>query len=99
MRLLLFAAIICSFNDLNAQSLSVTLTASDHNGYNISCFGGRDGSIQALVSGGTAPYHYRWLHGDTTSTVSDLSAGYYKLTVTDATLDSWRKALITCVVQ
>ncbi|MEZ5068401.1 MAG: SprB repeat-containing protein [Bacteroidia bacterium] len=43
-----------------AQSLQVTLTASDYNGYNITCFGMQNGSVSISVSGGTPPYT---LHG------------------------------------
>ncbi len=68
----------------NAQSLSVTLVPSDYNGYPVSCFGGADGEIEAVVTGGTTPYSYVWLHGDSTAVVTDLAAGYYRVTVTDA---------------
>ena len=64
--------------------LSVTLAPSDYHNYNVSCFGGRDGSIDATVTGGVAPYHYQWLHRDTIPDVSGLAAGYYKLTVADS---------------
>jgi hypothetical protein len=67
-----------------APTLSLTLAASNYNGYNISCFGMKDGSIDLAVSGGTAPYHYEWSNGATTEDVSQLAAGYYRVTVTDA---------------
>ena len=50
----------------------------------VSCNGGNDGSVDATVSGGTAPYTYLWSNGQTTATASNLSAGTYSLTVTDA---------------
>ncbi|HWY98198.1 MAG TPA: SprB repeat-containing protein, partial [Bacteroidia bacterium] len=37
-----------------------------------------------LVSGGTAPYSYLWSNGDTSSNSSNLAAGTYSITVTDA---------------
>ncbi len=43
-----------------------------------------DGSIEALVNGGTPPYSYYWSTGDTTATITDLVAGNYAVTVTDA---------------
>ena len=67
-----------------AQALSATLTASDYNGYHISCFGAMDGSLTVNVSGGTAPYTYSWTTGATSATITDLAAGYYKVSVTDA---------------
>ena len=60
------------------------LTASDYNGYNISCFGLKDGAIDATVSGGTAPYAFAWSNNATSEDLSGLAAGYYRLVVTDA---------------
>jgi hypothetical protein len=37
-----------------------------------------------LASGGTAPYSYLWSNGDTSSNSSNLAAGTYSITVTDA---------------
>ena len=36
------------------------------------------------VSGGTSPYSYLWNTDGTTSTLSNLTAGTYQVTVTDA---------------
>ncbi|MEZ4756917.1 MAG: SprB repeat-containing protein [Flavobacteriales bacterium] len=66
------------------QSLSVTLTPSDHNGYNISCFGKKNGTIDAAVTGGVPPYQYSWTTGDSIEDLSGLPSGYYELTVVDA---------------
>lgn len=43
-----------------------------------------DGAIEVNVSGGTAPYIYNWQTGETASTITNLSAGNYVVTVTDA---------------
>lgn len=48
------------------------------------CTQGERGEIRATVSGGAAPYTYLWSNGATTSTISNLTAGAYTLTVTDA---------------
>jgi hypothetical protein len=43
-----------------------------------------DGNMNALVSGGTAPYTYVWSNGSTASNVNGLTPGSYSVTVTDA---------------
>ena len=61
------------------QVLSVSATAS-----NINCFGGNTGAINLTAAGGTAPYAYNWGGGVTTQNRSNLAAGNYSVTVTDA---------------
>ncbi len=52
---------------------------------NPTCNGGNDGEISVTNEYyGTAPYTYLWDTGDTTSVLSDISSGRYKVTVTDA---------------
>ncbi len=51
---------------------------------NENCEIGNDGTATANVSNGTAPYDYEWSNGQTTQTATDLTAGSYIVTVTDA---------------
>src|SRR5690242_4055331 len=82
--LFLFAFTICT--DALAQ-LSVSLSAATYgpSAYNVSCFGGTNGSITATPSGGTAPYTYQWSNSATTQTINNLTASFYAVTVTDYT--------------
>ncbi|MCO6359949.1 collagen-binding domain-containing protein [Roseivirga pacifica] len=74
-----------SFNvTVLASPITVTLSPNEQsNGYNVSCYGASDGSITATVTGGCGTYSYVWSNGTTGSSVSNLSAGTYSLTVTD----------------
>jgi len=51
---------------------------------NVSCFGGSDGSATATASGGTSPYTYNWSTNESSSTISNLSQGKYRVTISDA---------------
>lgn len=50
-----------------------------------SCNGGSDGSVTVAPQAGIAPYSILWSTNDTTTTVTNLLAGSYTVTVTDAT--------------
>ena len=50
---------------------------------NESCIGGNNGTATCTVSGGVTPYTYSWSTGGTTSSISGLTVGKYKITVTD----------------
>lgn len=43
-----------------------------------------DGTLEVLASGGVGSLQYLWSSGATSSTISDLCAGEYRLTVTDS---------------
>ena len=51
---------------------------------NVSCFGFADGEITMAVGYGTPPYTFQWSNGATTQDISNLAAGTYTVTVTDA---------------
>ncbi len=58
--------------------LVVTSILSD-----VLCAGDTTGSISLNVENATAPVSYAWSNGDTTSTILDLPAGGYSVTITD----------------
>jgi len=51
---------------------------------NVSCGGAADGSVNVIVTGGTAPYAYAWSNGATTPNLPNLSGDTYFVTITDA---------------
>ncbi len=65
-----------------ASALLASTTKND-----VSCFGGSDGAINLIASGGTAPYTYAWTGPNSfTSASQDLSSlitGTYNVTITD----------------
>ncbi|HRH03425.1 MAG TPA: SprB repeat-containing protein [Bacteroidia bacterium] len=70
---------------VKAEEFDVQLTPSLYaGGYNISCNGTNNGSINLFISGGTAPYTYVWLDGPTVRNRSNLAAGYYRVVVTSS---------------
>ncbi|MDZ7868611.1 MAG: hypothetical protein U5L02_05295 [Rheinheimera sp.] len=70
----------------NISRPQVTLQAdvTGANGEAISCAGLADGRIQATTTGAVGPLAYLWEDGTTNNTRSNLAAGNYSLTVTDA---------------
>lgn len=59
------------------EVVSLTLT-------NLTCFEDNSGEIAIEVTGGTADYTYNWTNGGDAATISNLAAGTYAGTVTDA---------------
>lgn len=50
----------------------------------VSCYNGSDGNAMVTASGGTTPYSYQWSNSAQTSTITNLAAGKYLVTITDA---------------
>ncbi len=67
---------------------SVPLAASITSENEISCNGAGDGSATVEADGGTPPYSYSWSNGETTASISNLDAGSYEVTVSDAAMNS-----------
>ena len=70
------------------QSVTLTepdpLVANTQIAQGVSCNGGSDGIAAVNMTGGCAPYTYAWSDGQTTASASNLSAGSYFVTITDA---------------
>lgn len=82
----------CDIVDANNCSITVSATVNDAAGpvvtisasADISCAGLTDGTATASVSGGASPYTYLWDDGQTSAIATNLPAGSYDVTVTDA---------------
>ncbi len=66
-------------DEIPGESLEITYEIN-----HISVYGENDGAIDITVSGGTPPYSFLWSDGSVTEDISDLTAGMYSVTVTDA---------------
>jgi gliding motility-associated-like protein len=78
--------------DLNgcpaAISINITepamLLSSMGSVVNASCYASTNGSATVVPSGGTIPYSFLWSDGQTGSTATNIGAGSYSVTITDA---------------
>lgn len=78
--------------DANGCVKTETATVTQPNSYflfgtqtDVKCFGGADGTITLeTVAGSNPPYTFLWSNGATTRNLTNLSAGEYTVTVTDA---------------
>ncbi|MBI5539111.1 MAG: SprB repeat-containing protein, partial [Bacteroidia bacterium] len=76
---------ICG-NTAPAASFNFTINniSATTNQTNVLCPGATTGQASATGSGGTAPYSYLWSTGGATQTITNLPAGTYTVTTTDA---------------
>ena len=65
--------------EVNADQLEVQILVSSP----ISCNGAKDGALQAMGTGGAAPYTYLWNSGATSNILVNIGAGNYTVTITD----------------
>ena len=67
----------------NATINSVPLLFATVSSVNESCFGTSTGSATANVISGTAPFIYAWSNGGSNSSINNIAAGTYYVTITD----------------
>ena len=75
----------CTASSTTAVSTSPVMTING-TAVNLSCSDSQDGSISVSQTGGTSPFTYAWSNGLTGSTIFNLTAGAYTVTVTDVAL-------------
>ncbi len=69
-------------NNINVPQSAVIVAAPTVT--NVPCFGQSTGAITLAVSGGAAPYTYQWNDGASTKDRTNILAGTYSVTITDA---------------
>ena len=80
-----FSAIIYYAIDNIIVGPAITPLSATTSNVNASCNGGSNGSATVIPTGGSAPYNYAWSpSGGTAATATNLSAGSYSCTITDA---------------
>lgn len=72
-----------SFDFTLLPPLNVTSIESNYNGYNISCNGFSDGTIDIDINGGSPPYDFAWNNGLVLEDIDSLIASSYSLIITD----------------
>ncbi len=68
---------------LDPPVLTVSIDATDYNGYNLSCYEAQDGIASVIGNGGVPPYAILWNTQQTAPTISNLSAGLYEVMLRD----------------
>ena len=75
-----YSAVIGPITVNPISSLSVEVA----NQNNVTCNGDANGSINLNVSGGSASYNFLWSNGESVSSIGNLNAGTYTVTITDS---------------
>lgn len=74
----------CTFDTTITVVSYDRLSASINKSQEVSCFNGYDGVCMLWIRGGYPPYTVQWSNGSTERYLTDLPAGTYRATVTDA---------------
>ncbi len=67
------------FDVIEPDELNETSAITD-----VLCFGGNNGGVNLIVTGGTLPYSYNWSNSVSTEDINGVVAGDYDVTITDA---------------
>ncbi|NJN78647.1 MAG: hypothetical protein HC803_10255, partial [Saprospiraceae bacterium] len=74
----------CIYIDSAMVNQPDSITITNVSTTNVLCNGATDGEITVSATGGAGGYTYDWGNGNTDSTLSNVAAGTYTVTVTDA---------------
>lgn len=72
---------------LNVANPMIPLACYISSKYDEYCNGDSNGAAIVAATGGTAPYTYLWSSGETVNYISNVAAGTYTVTITDAVTD------------
>ena len=72
-------SLTASYTVVQPAAITSTVTGTD-----ATCFGAANGTASLSVSGGSAPYSYLWSNFAHTANLSGLTAGLYRVNITDA---------------
>lgn len=78
----------CSASDTIMVVPCLTPTATIMLDSAIKCNGDANAQLSVIGKGGTLPLKFVWSNGDTATTISNLAAGTYKVTVTDSKMET-----------
>ena len=78
---------------VTVNTVSASAALSDYNGFNVRCASDNNGSITITPQSGTAPFTAVWSNGNTGLSQTNLSAGGYDITLTDALGCQWNQSL------
>ena len=71
--------------EVNVEVIEPAVMEISFNKSDVSCYGGVDGMVEAIVSGGVGPYSYYWMPGGyDSSKIEGLVSGEYSVTVVDS---------------
>jgi gliding motility-associated-like protein len=73
----------CSLSRSTQIQPSTAVTVQQTQQINVLCHGGNNGATLIIATGGIAPYTYLWNTGQSNSSLQNLNAGTYLVTVTD----------------
>ena len=68
----------------SSLAANIVVQSTTTNGYHIPCYGGQTAIINAVPSGGNAPYSFDWNNGTTTPLLQNIGSGTYSVNITDA---------------
>ncbi|MBP7821635.1 MAG: gliding motility-associated C-terminal domain-containing protein [Saprospiraceae bacterium] len=88
-------SIVTIITSLSGVAITTDISTSDYNGFGVSCFGENDGTISlSNTQGGAGGFTYLWSNSSTSSSLSNVPAGTYYVTISDVNACSRRDTIV-----